>query len=245
MAGLSVAVALGARQAGTPAETMTPVAAETERTRPLLPHTRPDCAVQKCVALTFDDGPGPQTRALLRMLRRANAVATWFPVGEVAAAHPERLRAIARAGHEIGNHSWSHPVLPRQGDLTVAGEITRTADVVERATGVRPRLVRPPYGALSPRVRVALKQLGAPIVLWDVDPLDWKYRDADLVHRNVVDFVRPGSIVLLHDIHASTVAAVPLILATLAAQGYTFVSVSDLFGTALRAGRVHTDHAAA
>jgi peptidoglycan/xylan/chitin deacetylase (PgdA/CDA1 family) len=175
------------------------------------------------------------------MLRRADAVATWFPVGEVVAGSPERLRAIARAGHEIGNHSWSHPQLTRLDDDEIDSQITRTAREVQHVTGTRPTLVRPPYGSISPRVTADLRRLGDPVILWDVDPLDWKYRDSGTVYANVMDQVGPGSIVLLHDIHPTTVAAVPRILRSLADRGYVFVTVSELFGGSLRAGKVYTE----
>ena len=257
--GLATAVVLGGQAVvGAAGSELTPVAAEVAPGRPLLPHTdlatvtRPgfagrdlDCTAVKCVAITFDDGPGAQTSALLQMLRRAGAVATWFPVGQVAADHPERLRAIAAAGHEIGNHSWSHPPLTTLGDADVDRQVSRTADAVERAIGRAPTLVRPPYGSISARIQSDLARLGAPAILWDVDPLDWKYRDAAAVHAHVMDQVRPGSIVLLHDIHASTVAAVPRLLASLADEDYTFVTVSELFGGRLHPGRVYTDRAAA
>ena len=107
--------------------------------------------------------------------------------------------------------------------------------------GTRPTLVRPPYGSISPRVTADLRRLGDPVILWDVDPLDWKYRNADTVYANVMDQVGPGSIVLLHDVHPTTVAAVPRILKALADRGYVFVTVSELFGGELRAGKVYTE----
>ena len=258
---MSVGVALAARDLGRPApHGIVPIAAAPADQARSLPHTTTlpadaslaalgtpfagrdvDCARLKCVAITFDDGPGAQTAALLEMLREADAVATWFPVGEVVADSPERLRAIARAGHEIGNHSWSHPQLTRLNDDEVDSQITRTAREVERAIGIRPTLVRPPYGSISPRVTADLRRLGDPVILWDVDPLDWKYRDADTVHANVMDQVGPGSIVLLHDVHPTTVAAVPRILTSLAERGYVLVTVSELFGGSLTAGKVYTE----
>ena len=256
---MSVSVALAARDLGRAASRDTAVPAVAQA--PTLPHTTSvagdaafaslgtpilngrdiDCAAVKCVAITFDDGPGAQTGTLLNMLDRYDAVATWFPVGEVVADSPERLRAIARAGHEIGNHSWSHPQLTTLDDDGVDTQITRTAREIERVVGTRPSLVRPPYGSISPRVTADLRRLGDPVILWDVDPLDWKYRSADTVYANVMRQVGSGSIVLLHDVHPTTVAAVPRILSALAERGYVFVTVSELFGGDLRAGKVYTE----
>ncbi len=259
---MSVGVAMAARDLDRAAsrDTAVPVAAEVEKAR-TLPHTTTvsedaalaslgtpivdgldvDCATVKCVAITFDDGPGAQTGTLLDMLDRYAAVATWFPVGEVVADSPERLRAIARAGHEIGNHSWSHPQLTTLDDDAVDTQITSAAREIERTVGTRPSLVRPPYGSISPRVTADPGRLGDPVILWDVDPLDWKYRNADTVYANVMRQVGPWSIVLLHDVHPTTVAAVPRILSALAERGYVFVTVSELFGGELRPGKVYTE----
>jgi peptidoglycan/xylan/chitin deacetylase (PgdA/CDA1 family) len=200
-----------------------------------------DCRVVKCVAITFDDGPGASLDRLLAALDAADARATFFVLGEVAAARPTSLRKIAAAGHEIGDHSWDHPELPSLSDDAVRAELTRTADLVERITGHRPDLMRPPYGEVSPRVVGILRAREWPIIQWSVDPEDWKDRDADVVYRRVVTQTRPGSIVLLHDIHPTTVAAVPRILATLADRGYVFVTVSELYGRPLVPGRQYFD----
>jgi peptidoglycan/xylan/chitin deacetylase (PgdA/CDA1 family) len=195
-----------------------------------------DCRVIKCVAITFDDGPGAYIDKLLATLDAAHAKATFFVLGEMVAERPAALRRIAAAGHEIGDHSWDHPELPSLSDDRVRSEITRTADLVQKVTGTRPTLMRPPYGEVTPRVVNILGAREWPIIQWSVDPEDWKDRNADTVYRRVVAGVHPGSIVLLHDIHPTTVAAVPRILATLKARGYTFVSVSELYGGRLAYG---------
>lgn len=200
-----------------------------------------DCRVVKCVAITFDDGPGLYTDKLLAALRAADAKATFFVLGEVSAARPAALKRIAAAGHEIANHTWSHRALPSLTDAQVRGELTRSADVIESITGTRPELMRPPYGSLSARVIGILGLREWPIVLWDVDPEDWKYKNADTLYRRILARTAPGSIVLLHDIHATTVAALPRILAELADRGYAFVTVSDLYGRPLTNGAVYHD----
>ena len=200
-----------------------------------------DCTRVKCVALTFDDGPGSQTTQLLEMLRAVDALATWFPLGEVVADSPDRLEAIADAGHEIGNHSWSHPQLTARSNGEIDTQITRTAELIEGMLGTRPSLVRPPYGAISKRVVAELGRLNAPAILWDVDTRDWATLNADRVYRAAMSQIRPGSIVLLHDIHRSTIAAMPRLLRSLAARDYVFVTVSELFGGELKGGQVYLD----
>lgn len=257
--GLSAGAVLAGQSIGTAAsqDTTIPVAAVAaeQPAEPALPHTvftadsveaqdapdvrDVDCRQLKCVAITFDDGPGAQTVELLDMLRTENAVATWFPVGQVAVDRPGMLRQIAKAGHEIGNHTWDHAQLTLRDDASIEDEVGRTARAIRDITGTRPRLVRPPYGAVTARVASELGRLGDPVILWDVDPLDWKYRNADHVYSSVMAQVQPGSIVLLHDIHATTVAAVPRILRALAEQGFVFVTVSELYRGSLRPGEIY------
>ncbi|MEI5521991.1 polysaccharide deacetylase family protein [Streptomyces brasiliscabiei] len=188
-----------------------------------------DCAKVKCVALTFDDGPAvPETGTLLTHLARYKARATFFTVGQNVAAHPDLVRAAARAGNEIGNHSWNHPDLTRLTAEQVAHQLNRTSAAIKAATGTAPTLFRPPYGAVNARVKAATTL--SP-VLWDVDTEDWKYRDAAKVARTVIDTTRRNDVVLMHDIHPTSVAAVPEILRTLTARGYHFVTVSHLRAT--------------
>jgi len=198
-----------------------------------------DCSKLKCVALTFDDGPGSQTALLLRMLREQHARATWFVLGQMVAAHPENLRRIAAAGHEIGNHSWSHELMTSVSNAEIRSQFDRTDAIIRRTIGYRPALVRPPYGGINSRVDAVLRDEGHPVILWDVDPLDWRDRNSSTVASRVLSHVHPGSIVLMHDIHPTTVGAVPRILAELDRRGYTFVTVSELYGHPLRAGTIY------
>jgi peptidoglycan/xylan/chitin deacetylase (PgdA/CDA1 family) len=204
-----------------------------------------DCSQLKCVALTFDDGPGGETDKLLKMLSDANAVATWFTLGQVIAANPSNLEKISRAGYEIGDHSWSHPQLTLLGNAAIESQIMRTAREIDSVTGSEPPLMRPPYGSINHRVITELGSLGFPVILWDVDTLDWKYPNPSYVFHSVMRQVHPGSIVLMHDVHPTTVEAVPRILRALASRGYTFVTVSELFGNHLEAGHVYFDNRAA
>ncbi|MFC0037818.1 polysaccharide deacetylase family protein [Actinomadura rayongensis] len=188
-----------------------------------------DCARTACVALTFDDGPGPYTETLLNDLQAAGARATFFMLGENVASFPHAVRRAALAGHEIGNHSWSHPQLTGLPSASVRAQVQRTQRAIEQASGgVTPKLMRPPYGAVDKRVS---GDIAMPEVLWSVDTLDWKIRDTRRVERAALGQAHRGSIVLMHDIHKTTVAAVPTVLAGLKKKGLTPVTVSELFST--------------
>ncbi|MFI7439355.1 polysaccharide deacetylase family protein [Nonomuraea indica] len=202
---------------GTPTPAATPVP------------TGPDCRRVKCVALTFDDGPGPYTATLLRHLAARKARATFFVVGQNVVAHPDLVRRAAAAGHEIGGHSWSHRDLTTLRAASIRADLARTAKAVKAATGVAPTIMRPPYGAQNAYVRKHAKQ---PMIMWSVDTLDWRYRSSARVARVAVKNARPGGIILFHDIHPTTVKAIPRVLKKLSARGYHFVTVSELLGTA-------------
>ncbi|WP_113704218.1 polysaccharide deacetylase family protein [Nonomuraea lactucae] len=186
-----------------------------------------DCRRVKCVALTFDDGPGPYTGALLRHLAARDARATFFVVGQNVVANPGMVRRAAAAGHEIAGHSWSHRDLTRLSGAAIRADLSRTDLAIRGATGVAPSLMRPPYGAVNRRVR---KHTTHPLILWSVDTEDWRYRNSARVARKAIKGTRPGGIVLFHDIHPTTVKAIPRVLKTLSARGYHFVTVSELLG---------------
>ncbi len=200
----------------------------------------PNCLVVRCVALTFDDGPIADTRRLLGILASAGVKATFFDVGEMAAQSPDAVRAELAAGHEVGNHSWSHPQLTRLSDGQVGDQVDRTAQELASIDGLHPMLFRPPYGAVNGRVRALLAAQGDPVILWSVDTLDWLHRNADSVYRRAVEGARPGSIVLMHDVHPTTIDAVPRIIAELTRRGYTFVTVSELYGGSLEPGAIYS-----
>lgn len=195
-----------------------------------------DCRKVKCVALTFDDGPVADTRRLLRTLNDRGVRATFFMVGQNVQANPSIARDIARAGNQIGNHSWNHADLTRLSAAGVSSQFSRTDAAIKKATGVKPTTVRPPYGANNATVR---RVAARPLVNWSIDTLDWKYRDTARLIRVVNSQTRPGDIVLMHDIHRTTVSAVPSIIQGLKARGFHFVTVDQLFAPAkLTAGKV-------
>lgn len=185
---------------------------------------------QPYIALTFDDGPSDKlTPHLLDLLAQHHIHATFFVVGENAAQYPDVLRRAVREGHEIGNHSWSHPNFARMSDEGVRSQIKRTEEAIVAAIGLRPTLLRPPYGSITARQKHFIHDdLGYEIVLWDVDPLDWKRPGPSVVASRILKETHPGSIVLAHDIHAQTIEAMPATLNELEGKGFKFVTVSEL-----------------
>ena len=185
---------------------------------------------QPYIAMTFDDGPHPKnTPRLLDMLRERNIKATFYVIGRNVDLYPNVLRRTVSEGHEIGNHTYTHPILSKLGDSTVREELTKCRDAVARAAGVKPRTLRPPYGALLQRQREWIhNELEYPTIMWSVDPLDWKRPGTSVVTSRILSNTTPGAIVLAHDLHASTVDAMPATLDGLLRKGFKFVTVSQL-----------------
>jgi peptidoglycan-N-acetylglucosamine deacetylase len=182
------------------------------------------------IAMTFDDGPHPvNTPRLLNMLKQRNIKATFFMIGRSVDANPSVARRVAAEGHEIGNHSYTHTKLSSLSMAGIMSEIERTDSAIERAVGYKSRVMRPPYGALTQDQRAAVKnQTGHPTILWSVDPLDWKKPGASVVTSRILAGASNGGIILAHDLHSSTVDAMPATLDGLIAKGYRFVTVSEL-----------------
>lgn len=187
------------------------------------------------IAITFDDGPHPTlTPQLLDMLKQRGIHATFFVIGQMAKEHPEILQRAVREGHEIGNHSFSHPNLGKMSEEGVRRELNGTKDIITNAIARPVTLMRPPYGSLaSAQKKLVNGDLGYKIILWDVDPLDWKDRNSDSVARRILEGTHKGSIILAHDIHATTVAAMPRVLDGLLAKGFRFATVTELLAMEL------------
>lgn len=198
-----------------------------------------DCAKLKCVALTFDDGPVGGTADLLAVLRRKHVHATFFVLGQQAKAHPAIIRRMAADGHVIGNHSWDHPEFWGLSAKAIRRQLARTDHVLAAITGHRPTLVRPPFGELNARIRKVARSRGDSLILWDVDPLDWKKHSAKVVAKRVIRQARRGSIILSHDVWPSTRHAYARIIDGLRAKGFTLVTVPELLGHRARPGRVY------
>jgi peptidoglycan/xylan/chitin deacetylase (PgdA/CDA1 family) len=182
------------------------------------------------IAMTFDDGPhATNTPKLLEMAAERHIKLTFFVLGECVEQNPDVLRQEVAAGHEIGNHSWSHPNLAKLSDANVRSQLQRTQDIVVQTAGIKPKLMRPPYGELTKRQRILVNhEFGYKVILWDVDPLDWKRPGSDIVAQRIIAGARPGSIILSHDIHPPTIAAMPQVFDALLARGFKFVTVSEL-----------------
>src|SRR5436190_1942956 len=182
------------------------------------------------IAMSFDDGPSATlTPKLLDLLAARHIKATFFVIGENVMEHPEIVARAAREGHEIGNHSWSHPNLAKMSQESVRSQLQRTDDAIKNATGQRPTLMRPPYGSITAREKRWIHdEFGYRIILWDVDPNDWKRPGPAVVRNRILKETHRGSIVLSHDIHPGTIEAMPSTLDGLEAKGFKFVTVSEL-----------------
>jgi peptidoglycan/xylan/chitin deacetylase (PgdA/CDA1 family) len=186
------------------------------------------------IALTFDDGPhATLTPKLLDLLAAHHMKATFFVVGQNAADHPDILRRALREGHEIANHSWSHPNLAKMSDEAVRRELQKTDDAIAAAIGKRPTLLRPPYGSITPhQKRWIHDEFGYRIIIWDVDPLDWKRPGPSVVTSRILKETHAGSIVLSHDIHPPTIEAMPATFDQLDRKGFKSVTVTELLAMA-------------
>lgn len=181
---------------------------------------------EKRVALTFDDGPHPKnTMKILELLKKHDAKATFFMLGSRVDFYPAIAKEIAENGHELGNHTWNHKDLTTLSSEMIKQEVEETSAIILQATGQEPTVMRPPYGATNKEVGSVVN---LPSILWTVDTLDWKTHDPQAVLEEVKKNVRDGSIILMHDIHETTVKAVELVLDYLEENGYTCVTVSQI-----------------
>lgn len=186
---------------------------------------------RKYVALTFDDGPGPDTPAVLAELKKANVPATFFVIGANVKENPEVLSQIVAAGHEVGVHTWNHKDMTTLPAKEQKSEIESTAGEIVAVGGTASRLFRAPYGSVNPAVLTQAEDAKLLSVLWDVDTVDWTRPGTDQIVQTAVSNAQPGSIILMHDgggDRATTVAAIPRIVKELRAKGYEFATVGDL-----------------
>jgi peptidoglycan/xylan/chitin deacetylase (PgdA/CDA1 family) len=185
---------------------------------------------QPVIAMTFDDGPSAVlTPRLLDILKQRNIKVTFFVLGQLVQEHPEIVQRAVAEGHEIANHSWDHKALNKLGEGGLQHELADTSAVISKSTGKPVTLMRPPYGATNPRLNRAIeKEYGMKVILWSVDPFDWKRPGPNVVEQRIVAGTKPGAIILSHDIHPGTIEAMPATLDALLAKGYKFVTVSEL-----------------
>ena len=184
------------------------------------------------VAMTFDDGPHPtHTPRLLDMLRERGIRATFYLIGNRVVQYPQIARRIAEDGHEIGNHSWTHPFMNRLSARDVTMEIDQTTNAIFQVTGRPPVTFRPPYGAFTRAQRTNLHSARTlPTILWSVDPQDWRRPGANVVTQRILSNAHQGGIILSHDIHRGTIDAMPRTLEGLTARGLRFATVSQMIG---------------
>jgi peptidoglycan-N-acetylglucosamine deacetylase len=184
------------------------------------------------LALTFDDGPTPGiTERVLAELKKRDLRATFFMIGRNVKAYPDLAKRVYEEGHEICNHSFTHPKLSSLPDDRVREEIVRTQEEIVKATGYRPVWLRPPYGAFHRDRQGYIPQaenLG--IVLWSIDPRDWAQPGSQKITDTIITQARPGSIILCHDLHAQTADALPTILDRLLEHEFEFINMSGFLG---------------
>ena len=193
------------------------------------------------IALTFDDGPGKRTGELLEQLEKYDAKATFFMLGQKVASYPDEIKKMKEIGCELGNHSYDHPNLANLSAGGVKKQIGDTNSKIKKIVGEEATVMRPPYGAISATLR---ENAGMPLILWNIDTLDWKTRNAkttvDMVMKNVDD----GDIILMHDIHTESVDAAIELIPKLLEKGYQLVTVSELAAyknVTLENGEKYTD----
>ncbi|KEQ39989.1 peptidoglycan GlcNAc deacetylase [Streptococcus mitis] len=192
---------------------------------------------RKVVALTFDDGPNPTTtNQALDTLSKYGIKATFFVLGKNVSGNEGILKRMKADGHVIGNHSWSHPVLSKLSLDDAKKQITDTEDALTKVLGSSSKLMRPPYGAITDDIR---NSLDLSFIMWNVDSLDWKSKNEAAILTEIQREVKNGSIILMHDIHAETVNALPKVIDYLKGQGYDFVTIPDLLDSRLKAHQLY------
>ena len=187
---------------------------------------------KKVVALTFDDGPdGNTTPQALDILAKYKIKATFFVQGKNIAGNESILKRMQSEGHEVGNHSWNHPILTKLSLEDAKQQLTDTEDAITKVLGKSSKLMRPPYGAISDDIR---NSLDLSFIMWDVDSLDWKSKNESAILTEIQRQTTDGSIILLHDIHQTSVNSLPRVIEYLQGQGYSFVTVSELLNIDLK-----------
>lgn len=195
---------------------------------------------KKTVAFTFDDGPRKTTTSrLVTILADNHANATFFMLGNKLSVNVQTVKLVVANGNEVGSHSFSHPYLTRINNTKLATELNRPFEIFNELTNRNLTLLRPPYGSITDKIK---SQVTVPIVLWNLDTLDWKYRDAKKIVEKVLTEINDGDIIIMHDIHSTTIDAVELLLPELYSLGYQVTTVSklaELKGITLEPGKVY------
>lgn len=198
-------------------------------------------ASKPMVALTFDDGPGERTGELLAQLEKYNAHATFFMQGKNIPGKEDFVKKMKETGCELGNHSYDHPQFTKLSADKIANQIGTTNDLIQQAAGSTATVMRPPYGAINDTVR---SSVGLPMILWSIDTLDWKTRNAQSSIDTVMNDVQDGDVILMHDIHTESIDAALVLIPKLEEAGYQLVTVSEMAkakGVALQNGEKYVD----
>ena len=194
---------------------------------------------KKMIALTFDDGPNYNTSKVIDVLNKYDIKATFFVLGSRAINNKDILKKMADSGMEIGNHTYNHLLLTKYDENKIRSEIEDTSEVIYSATKKRPKLLRPSYGSVNNKIK---KVVDTPIIIWDIDTLDWKYHNSRRISSRVINKVKDGDIVLMHDIYSASLNALSNIIPILQDNGYEFVTIDELFyykGISLENGKVY------
>lgn len=180
---------------------------------------------KKVIMLTFDDGPSPTTTiTFLDELLKRDAKVTFFVVGYVAEKYPDIIKRAYDDGHTVASHTYSHPELTKISDQSILDELTKTNQLLLDILGIENRYTRPPYGSTNKHVFELSNQS---FILWNVDPRDWQYRNADTVYQNIMKNISDGAIVVLHDVHATTIEGSLRAIDDLIADGYAIISLEE------------------
>lgn len=193
---------------------------------------------KKMICLTYDDGPAARTKTILATLKKYNQAATFFVVGSRVSKYKSTIKKAHKQGCEIGNHTYSHPMLTSCSYSRIKSQIGRTKKAIKRVTGSAPKVMRPPYGAFNRTVR---STVGTPLIYWSIDTRDWATRSSRTTIRRVLNGARNGSIVLMHDSQSSSATASKTIIPKLVKKGYQLVTISEMaeLRSGMKKGKVY------
>ena len=181
---------------------------------------------KKMIAFTFDDGPNYNTSKILEILNKYNVSATFFVLGSKISGHEKILEKMDEYGMEIGNHTYSHKLMTKMDNDSIIKEVKDTNEIIYNVVSKYPKVVRPSYGSFNKKIK---ENINMPIIIWDIDTLDWKNHNSSKIVSRIMNKVSDGDIILMHDIYSATVKAVEIVVPKLLSEGYQIVSVSELF----------------